>query len=59
MPRKKKEEAIESPAAEEVKAEIVAEKVAETAAEAPKDDKIEKEQFSRERMESIAHKTAN
>ncbi len=57
MPRKKKEEVVttEAPAAEEVKAEIVAEKVAETAAEAPKEDKIEKEQFSRDRMESIAH----
>ncbi len=53
MPRKKKEETVttETPVAEEVKAEIVAEK----AAEAPKEEKIEKEQFSRERMEAIQH----
>ncbi len=57
MPRKKKEEAVttEAPAAEEVKAEIVAEKAAEKVAEAPKEEKIEKEQFSRERMEAIQH----
>jgi DNA-directed RNA polymerase subunit A' len=54
MPRKKKEETTEAPAAEEAKAEIVAEKAAEPA-EAPKEDKIEKEQFSRERMEAVQH----
>src|SRR5574341_2675651 len=56
MPRKKKEEAVttEAPAAEEVKAEIVAEKAAEPV-EAPKEEKIEREQFSRERMEAMAH----
>src|SRR5574341_895352 len=53
MPRKKKEET--APEAEAVKAEIVEEKAAEKVAEAPKDEKIEKEQFSRERMEAIQH----
>ncbi len=58
MPRKKKEEVEAAPIAEAVKAEIVAEKVEEKAAEAPaevKEEKIEREQFSRERMEAMAH----
>jgi DNA-directed RNA polymerase subunit A' len=57
MPRKKKEEAVEAapvetPEAEEVKAEVV-EKKAE--AVEVKEEKIEKEQYSRERMEAVAH----
>ncbi|HLF54349.1 MAG TPA: DNA-directed RNA polymerase subunit A' [Candidatus Nanoarchaeia archaeon] len=62
MARKKKEEvAPEVPEAEEVKEAIVeekvekkAEKVEEKVAEVPV-EKIEKEQFSRERMESMSH----
>lgn len=53
MARKKKDAeavAVETPAAEEVKNEVVAEKIAEAPVE-----KIEKEQFSRERMESMSH----
>ncbi len=59
MPRKKKEEV--APEAEEVKEAIVeakvekkAEKAEEKVEEAPV-EKIEKEQFSRERMEAMAH----
>ncbi len=57
MARKKKEEAAETPIeapAEELKEALVEEKK-EAPAEAPVEEKIDKTQFSRERMEAIAH----